>query len=94
MRSFSRELPLQAGGGTTGLFFSFCQQLSGFDEPCYHNRCGDYLEGAWLEAGLADGDSTLLGEEYGEREGPSEERKLLLFCDGDLGQQGRGGRVT
>lgn len=93
MRSFSRELPLQAGGGTPGLFF-FCQQLSGFDAPCCHNRCGDYLEGAWLEAGLADGDSTLLGEEYGEMEGPSEEMKLLFFCDGDLRQQGRGERVT
>lgn len=27
-----------------------------------------YLEWARLEAGLADGDRTLLGEEYGERE--------------------------
>lgn len=53
-----------------------------------------YLEGARLEAGLADGDSTLLGEEYGEREGPSEERKLLLFGNGDLRGQGRVEWVT
>lgn len=42
------------------------------------------LERVWLEAGLADGDSTRLGEEYGEEDGPSEETKLLLFCNGDL----------
>lgn len=47
--------------------------------------CG-YLEGSWLEAGLADGDRTRLGEEYGEVEGPREDKKLLLFCDGDLTQ--------
>lgn len=93
MRSFSRELPLQAGDGTQGLFF-FCQQLSGFDAPCCCDRCGCYLEGVWLEAGLADGESTLLGEEYGETEGPSEGRNLLLFCEGDLRQQGRGRMVT
>lgn len=45
---------------------------------------GGYLEGSWLEVGLADGDSIRLGEEYGEVEGPREDKKLLLFWDGDL----------
>lgn len=48
---------------------------------------GGYLEGSWLEAGLADGESTRLGEEYGEVEGPREDRNFLLFCDGDLRQE-------
>lgn len=48
-----------------------------------------YLEWARLEAGLADGDRTLLGEEHGEREEaaarfcPEDVRQLLLFS-GDL----------
>lgn len=48
------------------------------------------LEWARLEAGLADGDRTLLGEEYGEREEPTvcicpeDDKELLLFSGGDL----------
>lgn len=48
-----------------------------------------YLERARLEAGLADGDKTRLGDEYGEREEPTrcicpEDDKELLFSGGDL----------
>lgn len=48
------------------------------------------LEWDRLEAGLPDGDRTLLGEEYGEREGPTVcicpevDKELLLFSEGDL----------
>lgn len=47
------------------------------------------LEWARLEAGLADGDKTRLGDEYGEREEPTrcicpEDDKELLFSGGDL----------
>lgn len=49
-----------------------------------------YLECARLEAGLADGDRTLQGEAYGEREDataricPDDDKQLLLFSEGDL----------
>lgn len=52
-----------------------------------------YLEWARLEAGLADGDKTLLGEEYGEREEPAgcicpeADKELLLLSGGDLGDK-------
>lgn len=48
------------------------------------------LERARLEAGLADGDKTLPGEEYGEREEapvcicPEDDKELLLLSAGDL----------
>lgn len=48
------------------------------------------LEWVRLEAGLADGDKTRLGEEYGEREEPAgcicpeDDKELLLFSEGDL----------
>lgn len=78
MRSFSRELPLKTGAGTSSLVFSPLTWST--VETC--GCC--YLEGSWLEAGLADGESTRLGEEYGEVEGPREDKKFLLFCGGDL----------
>lgn len=46
-----------------------------------------YLERPRLEAGLADGDKTLLGEENGEREVcncPEDDKALFLFSWGDL----------
>ena len=52
-----------------------------------------YLEWDRLEVGLADGDKTLLGEEYGEREEPTicicpeVDKELLLFSEGDLGDK-------
>ncbi len=52
-----------------------------------------YLEWARLEAGLADGDKSLLGEEYGEKEEPAvcvcpeDDKELLVFSDGDLGEK-------
>ncbi len=52
-----------------------------------------YLEWARLEAGLADGDKTLPGEEYGEKEEPAvcicpeDDKVLLLFSEGDLGEK-------
>lgn len=51
---------------------------------------GGYLERIRLEAGLADGDRTLLGEENGEREEavaricPEDDKQLLRCSDGDL----------
>lgn len=48
------------------------------------------LECARLEAGLADGDKTLPGEEYGERDEPTaytcakDDKEPLLFSAGDL----------
>lgn len=48
------------------------------------------LEWVKLEAGLADGDKTLPGEEYGEREEPTicicpeDDKKPRLFSGGDL----------
>lgn len=56
-----------------------------------------YLEWARLEAGLADGDKTLLGEEYGEKEEPAgcicpeADKELLLLSGGDLGDKKREG---
>lgn len=56
-----------------------------------------YLEWARLEAELADGDKTLLGEEYGEREEPAvcicpeDNKVLLLFSGGDLGHKSETG---
>ncbi len=58
-----------------------------------------YLEWARLEAGLADGDKTLLGEEYGEREEPTgcicpeADMELLLFSGGDLEDKSEKGTV-
>lgn len=55
-----------------------------------------YLEWARLEAGLADGDRTLPGEEYGEREEvtawicPEDDKQLLLFSEGDLRDKKQG----
>lgn len=49
-----------------------------------------YLEWARLEAGLADGDKTLPGEEYGENEEaaicicPEDAKELLCCSGGDL----------
>lgn len=54
-----------------------------------------YLEWARLEAGLADGDKTLPGEEYGESEKPTvcicpeDDKELLLFSGGDLGDKSK-----
>lgn len=48
------------------------------------------LEGVRLEAGLADGDKTLLGDEYGEKDEPAgcvcpeADKELLLLSGGDL----------
>lgn len=55
-----------------------------------------YLEWARLEAGLADGDRTLPGEEYGEGDEAAarvcvvDDKKPLLFSDGDLKDRNRG----
>lgn len=82
MRSFSRELPLKTAEGTPPLDFLAPLMWSSVA------MCGGgYLEGSWLEAGLADGESTRVGEEGGEAEGPKEDKKFLLFCDGDLRQE-------
>lgn len=57
-----------------------------------------YLERARLEAGLPDGDKTLPGEEYGEREEPTvcscpeDDKELLRLSGGVLGDKKREGR--
>lgn len=57
------------------------------------------LEWARLEAGLADGDKTLPGEEYGEKEEPAvcicpeDDKVLLLFSEGDLDLECPRGRL-
>lgn len=57
-----------------------------------------YLEWVRLEAGLADGDKTLLGDEYGESEAPTvcicpeDDKWLFLFSGGDLGDKSEKGR--
>lgn len=85
MRSFSRELPLKTEERNTIISF-LTGSVACSKRPTLAAGIGGYLEGSWLEAGLADGDSTRLGEEYGEAEGPSVDKKLLFFCDGDLRQ--------
>ena len=60
-----------------------------------------YLEWVRLEAGLADGDKTLLGDEYGESNEPTvgicpeDDKWVFLFSVGDLGDESeKGGEGT